>query len=274
MSDDLLGLTGKTAIVTGAGSQMSGIGNGRAAAVLLADAGARVVLVDSVEERLEETADLIESRGRESISVIGDVSRPEDCERIVRTAVARWGRIDVLVNNVGVVGPVGSVVDVDLDAWDECFRVNVTSMMLMSRFAIPEMKIQGGGAIVNVSSLAGVVSHPRAAYATTKGAILTLTRSMASVHGPEGIRVNAVAPGMAYTPIVQAEGLTEEGRAARAAVAPLQIEGTGWDIGEAIVYLCSARARWVTGVCLPVDGGFTADLRVTSSMSVTASRRN
>ncbi|HEY1973586.1 MAG TPA: glucose 1-dehydrogenase [Pseudonocardia sp.] len=263
------GLDGRTAIVTGAGSQCSGIGNGRASAVLLARAGASVVLVDAVSERLTETAALIGQAGGTAISIIGDVTREDDCQRVVDTALERFGRVDVLVNNVGVVGPPESVVDLDLDEWRRCFDINVTSMVLMSRFAIPCMRRAGSGSIVNVSSLAGVLTHPRASYATTKGAVLSLTRSMASTHGPEGIRVNAVAPGAVYTPMVAIEGLTEEARAARSAQVPLRTEGTGWDVAEAVLYLAEDRSRWVTGTTLTVDGGFSADLRMTNAMPLT-----
>jgi NAD(P)-dependent dehydrogenase (short-subunit alcohol dehydrogenase family) len=263
------GLTGRTAVVTGAGSQLSGIGNGRAAAVLLARAGANVVLVDAVTERLDETAQMIAEDGGNWLCVTADVSRESDCHAAVTAGVERFGRIDVLVNNVGIVGPAESVVDIDLDDWRRCFEVNVTSMLLMSRHAIPRMRENGGGSIVNVSSLAGVLTHPRVAYATTKGAVLSLTRSMAGTHGPDGIRVNAVAPGPVYTPMVQAEALTEAARAARAAQVPLRTEGTGWDVGEAVLYLAGDRSRWVTGTTLTVDGGFTADLRMTNAMSLT-----
>lgn len=262
-------LGGLVAIVTGAGAQGQGIGNGRAAAVLLARAGAKVVLVDLSQDRLAGTEDLLRQRGSDFYSIVADVSSEAGCRGIVESTITRWGRVDVLVNNVGVVGPAESVVDIDPVAWDSLFRVNVTSVMLMSKFCIPAMRAADGGSIVNVSSLAGSLTHPRPAYATTKGAILSLTRSMASRHGPEGIRVNAIAPGTVYTPMVQAEGLSEEARAARAAMLPLRTEGTGWDVGEAVLYLAGPRSRWVTGITLTVDGGFSADLRMSNAATVT-----
>jgi NAD(P)-dependent dehydrogenase (short-subunit alcohol dehydrogenase family) len=134
------------------------------------------------------------------------------------------------------------------------------------------MRERGAGSIVNVSSLAGVLTHPRPAYATTKGAVLSLTRSMASAHGPEGIRVNAVAPGTVYTPMVAVEGLSDDARAERAAMVPLRTEGTGWDVGEAVCYLAGDRSRWVTGTTLTVDGGFCADLRMSNATTVTPTR--
>lgn len=207
------GLTGKVAIVTGAGSRAPGIGNGRAAAVRLAEAGARVALVDLAVEHVDETRELIEARGGECLVVAADVSDAGGCETTVQSVADSWGRVDVLVNNVGIAGPLGTVVDVDLDAWAQCLRVNITTMMLMSRFAIPQMRKAGGGSIVNMSSVAGLKGgHPRIAYSTTKGAVNSLTQAMAIHHAAEGIRVNAVAPGFAYTPMVYAEGLAEEVR--------------------------------------------------------------
>jgi NAD(P)-dependent dehydrogenase (short-subunit alcohol dehydrogenase family) len=252
------GIEGKVAIVTGAGSQASGIGNGRAAAVLLAQSGARVALVDAVEENIAETTELIEERGGQCFALTGDVSDPEACAAIVEAVVDRYGTVGVLVNNVGIIGPPGTVVDLDLEGWERCLRVNVNSMMLMSRFAIPHMREAGGGAIVNMSSVAGLVGGlPMLAYATSKGAVNSLTKTMAFQHGHEGIRVNAVAPGFVYTPMVRA--LSDEDREKRRLAAPLKTEGTGWDVGRAVVYLASDEARWITGVILTVDGGLVAD---------------
>ncbi|MFP1155032.1 oxidoreductase [Mycobacterium sherrisii] len=262
-------LDGLVAIVTGAGSQSDGIGNGRAAAVLLARAGANVVLVDLDPERLTHTENMVGAAGAEFLSLTADVSTETGCRTVVDAVIRKWARLDVLVNNVGVVGPPESVIDIDITEWDSLFRINVTSTMLMSKYSIPLMRSAGGGSIAIVSSLAGVLTHPRPAYATTKGALLSLTRSMASRHGPEGIRVNAVAPGPVYTPMVQAEGLTEEARAARSAMVPLRTEGTGWDVGEAVLYLASPRSRWVSGITVTVDGGFCADLRMSNATTVT-----
>jgi NAD(P)-dependent dehydrogenase (short-subunit alcohol dehydrogenase family) len=262
MSVDL-GLGDKVAIVTGAGSRASGIGNGRAAAVRLAEAGARVALVDVAVENVDETRELVEARGGECLVVAADVSDRGGCEATVQSVVDRWGRVDVLVNNVGVAGPLGTAVDVDLDAWDECLRINVTSMMLMSRFAIPHMRQAGGGSIVNMSSVAGLRGgHPRIAYSTTKGAVNAFTKAMAIHHAAEGIRVNAVAPGYAYTPMVYADGVSDEYRELRRLAAPLGTEGTGWDVGDAVLFLASEHARWITGVVLPVDAGLTSTIQL------------
>jgi NAD(P)-dependent dehydrogenase (short-subunit alcohol dehydrogenase family) len=265
------GLEGKVAIVTGGGSRASGIGNGRAAAVLLAAAGAHVVVVDSVAQHMEETQKLVAERGGDCLAVAADVTDPEDCLAVVATAVEAWGRLDILVNNVGIAGPPGTVVDVDLDAWDLCLRVNLTSMVLMSRAAIPRMRESGGGSIINMSSAAGLVGgHPAVAYPATKAAIIGLTKTMAAHHGREGIRVNALAPGAVYTPMVSTQGIDENAREQRRLAAPLATEGTGWDTGDAVLFLASPRSRWITGTVLPVDAGLTATLGVTYTPSVTS----
>jgi len=245
--------------VTGAGSRAEGIGNGRAASVLMAREGARVTLVDLERSWAERTLAMIAEEGGEAHVVIADVTRPEDSRSIVASTVERWGRLDVLVNNVGVTGPSGTALDVDLAQWDEGFRVNVTSMMLMARFAIPEMRKSGGGSIVNLSSVAGLSGgHPKLLYPTTKAAVIGLTRAMAAHHGTQGIRVNAVAPGLVYTPMVATRGMTSEMREDRRRRGLLETEGTGWDIGAAIVYLACDDSRWVTGTVLTVDAGLMA----------------
>jgi NAD(P)-dependent dehydrogenase (short-subunit alcohol dehydrogenase family) len=264
-------LAGKVAIVTGAGSRASGIGNGKAAAVLLADAGARVVAVDSAAENMEETQKLIAERGGECITVIADVTDPAACATAVDRAVDAWGPLDILVNNVGIAGPAGTVVDVDLEAWDQCLHINLTSMVVMSRAAIPSMRGTGGGSIINMSSVLGLFGgHPAVAYSTTKAAIIGLTKSMAGHHGHEGIRVNALAPGYVYTPMVYSQGVDQAAREQRRLATPMQTEGTGWDVGEAVLFLASPRSRWITGVVLPVDAGLTATLGGLDVPSVTS----
>jgi NAD(P)-dependent dehydrogenase (short-subunit alcohol dehydrogenase family) len=251
---------GKVAIVTGAGSRGEGVGNGRAASVLLAREGARVLLLDREESWLEATLAMARAEGGEVEMFVGDVTDADDCKRAVAAAVARWGRLDVLVNNVGVSGARGTAVDVDPEEWELTLRVNVTSMMLMAKFAIPEMVRGGGGSIVNLASVAGLLGgHPALAYPTTKGAVVAMTRAMAAHHGRDGVRVNCVCPGFVYTPMVQAQGMTE-GRRARRRQSSLMpdLEGTGWDVGQAVLWLASDDSRFVTGVALPVDAGTSA----------------
>ena len=252
-------LDGKVAIVTGAGSRAEGIGNGRASAILLAEAGAKVVLVDANRAWADRTAEMIVSEGGESLVVEADVTRPEDARRIVEDAVTRFGGVDVLVNNVGIGGPKGTAVEVDLEAWNHGLLVNVTSMMLMAKFAVPEMARRGGGAIVNIASVAGLRGGtPNLLYPTSKGAVVNMTRAMAVHHAREGIRVNCVCPGMLHTPMIYAGGMTAEMREARRNRSLLRTEGSGWDCGAAVLYLASGHARWVTGTILPVDAGATA----------------
>ncbi len=252
-------LAGKVAIVTGAGSRADGIGNGRAAAILLARHGAKAALLDTVPEWAAATARMIEAEGGECSIVAADVTVPVQCRRAVRETVERWGRLDILVNNVGIGGPPGTAVEVDPEAWDQAMRVNVTSIMLMAKYAIPEMRRQGAGAIVNVASVAGLAGgHPSLLYPTSKGAVVQLTRAMAAHHGAEGIRVNCIAPGMVYTPMVYSGGMSPELREARRQRSLLKTEGTGWDVGNGVLYLVSEEARWVTGVVLPIDAGATA----------------
>jgi len=248
-------LEGKVAIVTGAGSQLDeGVGNGRAAAVLMAREGARVLLVDRKREAAEATLAMIRAEGGEAAAFEADVTQDADCRAMVEAAVSRWGRLDILDNNVGIGGP-GTVVSVDEEAWDRVMRVNVKGMMLASKHAVPAMAASGGGAIVNISSIAAMRPHGLTPYATSKGAVIALTQAMAGDHARDGIRVNCVAPGPVYTPMVYAAGMSDEQRERRRNSSLLKIEGSGWDIGYAVLFLASDEARYITGVVLPVDGG-------------------
>ncbi|KAF2967346.1 hypothetical protein GQX73_g6205 [Xylaria multiplex] len=235
------------------------IGNGRAAAILLARHGAKVALVDINPEWAEETRRMIDEEGGISEVIQADVTIEESCKMAVKKTVELWGAVHILVNNVGVGGAIGDATVVNLGAWERDFRINVTSMVLMARYVIPEMRKGGRGSIVNLSSVSGLLGgNPSLIYPTTKGAIIQLTRTMAAQHGQENIRVNCVCPGMVYTPMVRGRGMTDEMRQARINQNLLKREGTGWDVGHAILFLSSKEASWITGLIMPVDGGTTA----------------
>jgi NAD(P)-dependent dehydrogenase (short-subunit alcohol dehydrogenase family) len=173
---------------------------------------------------------------------------------MVADAVGRWGSLDILQNNVGI-GSVGRVPDVALADWERVMRINVTGMMLAAKAAIPAMAESGGGAIVNISSIAARLPRGLTPYATSKGAVEALTRGLAADHARDGIRVNCIEPGPVYTPMVYADGMSDEMRERRRLASPLKIEGTAWDIAYASLFLVSDEARYITGVVLPVDGG-------------------
>jgi NAD(P)-dependent dehydrogenase (short-subunit alcohol dehydrogenase family) len=258
-------LAGKVAVVTGAGTQGDGIGNGRAAALIFAREGARVAALDIDGGSAAETVAMLERFGGEGVACAVDVTDTEAAAAAVDSVATRWGRIDILQNNVGITGPIGTSLEVDLDAWDRVMQINVKSMVVMARHCIPVMVRSGGGAVVNVASVAGIGASqvpPGGGgvsvlfYRTSKAAVMNLTRAMAADHGPAGIRVNCVAPGYVHTPLVA--GISAEKRNARKFAAPLQTEGSAWDVALASLYLVSDDARWVSGVVLPVDAGLTA----------------
>src|SRR5262245_7570580 len=180
---DSSGFDGKVALVTGAGAAGAGIGNGRAAAILLARAGARVVVVDQKLDLAAETVAMIKSQGGEALAVQADVTRARDCAAMVQTAVDRFGRLDYLDNNVGI-GSRGSVLDETEENWRHVMQVNVETMFLAAKHAIPAMRRAGGGAIVNVSSISALRPRGLTVYSASKGAVIALTRAMAVDHGP------------------------------------------------------------------------------------------
>ena len=180
-----------------------------------------------------------------------------DCKAMTQAALDNWGRLDILVNNVGI-GSRGTVVTEEADRWERVMDVNLTSMVLASRYAIPAMiEHSGGGAVVNISSISALRPRGMTAYSTSKGAIMALTAAMAVDHGTDGVRVNCVAPGPVRTPLVGGDEMPDELAEARRRASVLKIEGNGWDVGAAVRFLCTDEARYITGHTLVVDGGVT-----------------
>jgi NAD(P)-dependent dehydrogenase (short-subunit alcohol dehydrogenase family) len=265
--EDDAGLAGRVAMVAGGGAAGEGIGNGRAAAILLARAGTKVVVVDRERALAQRTVDMIAAEGGEAIAHAADLTDGTQARDAVTTALDHFGRLDFLDNNVGI-GSRGSVVDEPLETWRRLMSVNVETMFLVSKYAIPAMvRTAGRGAIVNISSISALRPRGLTAYTTTKAAVIGLTRAMAIDHAAAGIRVNCVAPGPVYTPMVYGGGMSEAARDRRRRASALGIEGTGWDIGYAVRFLMSDHARYITGQTLVVDGGVTlqAPARATDS---------
>jgi NAD(P)-dependent dehydrogenase (short-subunit alcohol dehydrogenase family) len=247
-------LAGKVAIVAGAGSRGPGLGNGKAAAILFAREGAAVLCVDAQLARAEETAGLIKGEGGTASAFAADVTRAAECRAMVAAAVERHGGLHVLHNNVGIESR-KNVLETTEEDWDRVMAVDLKSMLLATQAAIPRMVERGGGSIICVSSVAAMRGHGRTAYAAAKAGVIGFMRSVAAQVGRQGIRVNAIAPGMVWTPMV--EDLGPEARERRRKASPLGTEGTGWDVGWAAVFLASDESRWITGQTLVVDGGVT-----------------
>jgi NAD(P)-dependent dehydrogenase (short-subunit alcohol dehydrogenase family) len=251
-------LAGKVGIVTGAGSRGPGLGNGKATAILFAREGARVLCVDLVRERAEETVGLIRAEGGEAEAFAADVTDAEQCRAMVARTGECWGGLDILHNNVGIESRT-DLLEVTEEEWDRVLAVDLKSMFLATRAAVPAMVTRGGGAVICVSSVAALRGHGRTAYAAAKAGVIGFVQSVAVQLGPRGIRVNAIAPGMVWTPMVEALG--PDARERRRRATPLGIEGTGWDVGWGAVYLASPEARWVTGQVLVIDAGLTMTTR-------------
>ena len=256
-------LKGKTAIIVGAGQTPGDtIGNGRAMSILFAREGAQVLCVDRVAERAEETAAMILAEGGKATAFTANVTKADDVAALIEAGKQRLGRIDILVNNVGVGGGDGPAHRVEEAAFDRILSVNLKGMWLTIKAAIPIMREQGGGAIVNISSLAGIAGGNQVAYEVSKAAVNRLTTSVAQSNAAKGVRCNAIMPGLMDTPmavagIAQASGQEQEAvRAARNARVPLGGKmGSAWDTAYAALFLASDEAGFITGAILPVDGG-------------------
>src|SRR5580658_4367702 len=249
-------LQGKVAIVTGAGT-----GIGRACALAMAREGARLALVGRRHERLQHLADEI-GDSAQAITIAADVSKKADIENLLARTVARFGSINVLLNNAGVLH-IGTAEQITPEQWDETFNVNVRGLWLLSRAALPAMRKAGGGSIINMASVLGINgARNRAAYAPSKGAVVLLTKCMAIDHGTEHIRVNAICPSFVETDLTAAVISKAPDpasvRSERIGVHPMGRLGQPEDIAGMAVYLASDESAWVTGSVFPVDGGYLA----------------
>jgi NAD(P)-dependent dehydrogenase (short-subunit alcohol dehydrogenase family) len=253
------GLIDRVAIVSGAGGPIGagleeGVTNGRATAILLARAGAKVCVVGRTPELAQHTVDIIRKEGGEAFAHVADVTKEADCRGAVEATMDRYGRLDCLDNNVGRSSP-GDVVEMSLEKWREMFALNVDSMMLMCKYAIPAMVSSGGGgSIVNIGSLRSERPLKSTVYSVTKGAVLALTSTLAVDHGAQGIRANCIILGPVFTPNIN-RNLTPERRALRTAATLVKREGTGWDTAQLARFLLSDQAKFLTGQSIFLDGG-------------------
>ena len=261
----MLRLDGKIAIVTGCGSQGPGWGNGKAVAVLLARQGAKVVGIDRDMTAAGETCRLIESEGNSIHATACDVTRAEQVEAFIDTTLAQYGRVDILINNVGRSEP-GTPATMDEATWREQLDLNLTSAFLLVKAVLPGMQRQGGGAIVSISSVAGMrwVGKDQVGYAAAKAALIQFSKVTAVAYAKHNVRLNCVVPGLMLTPLVHrladryGGGDFEAMVAKRHAQVPMGRMGDAWDVAHAALYLASDEAKYITGTEIIVDGGLTA----------------
>ena len=253
-------LDGKIAIITGAGQQPgSSVGNGRATAIRFAQEGATCLLVDRNAEWAQGTLSLID--GGSSSIFEADVTDEQACRSIIDACLERYGRIDILHNNVGMSKGDRPTPDLDVDVWDQIMTLNLKSMFMLTKHALPIMRKQRSGAIINISSTSSLSKRPTVTYKTSKGAINTFTQHVAAENAQYGIRANVIVPGLIDTPMAIERRAEETGRsreeirAERDALVPMGYMGEAWDVANAAVFLASDEARYITGVLLPVDGG-------------------
>jgi NAD(P)-dependent dehydrogenase (short-subunit alcohol dehydrogenase family) len=265
---ELLRLDGKVALVTGCGTRGAGWGNGKAIAVLMARQGAQVYGCDLDPEAAESTRATITSEGGVSRMFTADVTSSKDVVKLVEACLHEFGRIDVLVNNVGRSEP-GEPVSMDEEVWDEQMAVNLKSAFLCCKHVLPLMEGQKSGSVVNVSSIAGLryVGKPQVAYAAAKAALMQMTSTTAVLYAGKGVRLNCVVPGLMNTPLVErlaqkyAGGDYDKFVAQRNAQVPMGRMGDAWDVAHAALFLASDEAKYITGQQLVVDGGITSATR-------------
>ncbi len=272
-------LKGKVAVVMGAGSIAPGIGNGKAVALAFAREGAKVLAADISGEAVADTRDRILAAGGECEIAVADVSKEDDVRSVIDRCVAKWGRIDILHNNVGI-SMWGGIADVSPADWDRVIAANLRGAYLACHFAIPVMKKGGGGVIINVGSTSAIryIGLPQAAYATSKSALLTLSRSIAAQDGPDNIRANVITAGIIDTPLLRTAATEtlkkvygtddiEKVRRIRAKTIPLRRFGTPEDVAATAVFLASDDASYITGTEIVLDGGLTAQTQYPMDLS-------
>jgi len=243
-------LAGKAAIITGGGS-----GIGKAIAAAFAREGARVVICGRDASKLDRAASEI---GPSCLAVTADVSEHGTPDKLASEALERFGRIDTLVNNAGVLLP-GTAESLTETQWDQTYNINVRAVWHLSRAVLPHMRSVGGGSIINIASVLSFLgARNRVAYAASKGAVMAMTRAMALDHAAENIRVNCICPGIVETEMVAAFNLDENARQQRIAAHPMGRFGQPDDIAGLAVFLASDEAAWITGAAFPVDGGYSA----------------
>ena len=258
-------LKDRVAIVVGAGqSPGEGMGNGRATALTFAREGAKVLCVDRDLTSAQETVDMIAAKGGTAAAFKADVTKDAEIKAMVSDVMKRWGRIDVLHNNVGVslAGGDAELLSISEEAFDRCVAINLKSCILAAKHVIPIMRQQKSGAIINISSMAAITTYPYVAYTATKSAMIAFTEQLAYQNAGYGIRANVILPGLMNTPMAVDTRAREFGKpraeieAMRDAQVPLRKKmGTGWDVANAALFLASDEAGFITGVTLPVDGG-------------------
>ncbi|MFJ5859909.1 SDR family NAD(P)-dependent oxidoreductase [Pseudarthrobacter sp. NPDC092439] len=260
-------LHGKIALVVGAGSSGPGMGNGKATALAFAREGATVVCTDVNEAAAKETSDLIMAEGGQTRHLAFDIADSAAVSSAVASVIDEFGRIDVLDNNVGI-AKVGGVVELEETEWDRVHAINLKGPFLTMKHVIPHMVAQGGGSIINISSLAGIrwTGVPYSTYYSSKAALNHLTRTTAAEYAARKVRINAILPGLMETPFVTesaelagayAAGQREEMLRKRHAQVPMGHMGTAWDVANAAVFLASDESSYITGIELRVDGGIS-----------------
>jgi|SRR5690348_2556097 len=255
-------LQGKVAVITGAGqTQGDGMGNGRAAALLFAREGAKVLLANRSVGSLNETREILRKDGLDAECVTADISNEEDCATLIQAAVSKFGRIDILHNNVGIGAADGDTSKIDKQVWDKIFNVNLNGAMLISKHVLPVMRSQKSGSITHVSSVAAIASFPLIAYKTSKAALHEFVRWMAFENAPHNIRCNVIMLGLIDTPMAiegyhAATGVPrDEIRKQRDKTVPMGRMGTALETANVAVFLASEQASYITGAVIPVDGG-------------------